>query len=180
MWGRPQGRPPACAGPVDPWASAARPSYGHSTSNLTRISLARRHNRPLNLGGQLTILRHFAGTDGAYPYGGLVQATDGNLYGTTSAGGTNGQGTVFSVSVGLGPFVKTLPTSARAGAAIKILGTNPTGATKVSFHGTAATFTVVSPSEISTNVPIDATTGYVRVTTPGGALCSNVVFRVTP
>jgi len=37
------------------------------------------------------------GIDGAYPYGGLVQATDGNLYGTTSAGGT-GYGTVFKIN----------------------------------------------------------------------------------
>jgi hypothetical protein len=65
------------------------------------------------------------------------------------------------------------------GAAVKILGTNLTGATSVTFDGNAATFTVVSPSEISTTVPNPATTGYVQMTTPGGTLFSNVVFRVT-
>jgi len=36
--------------------------------------------------------------DGAKPYAGLVQGSDGNFYGTTSEGGTNGDGTVFKIS----------------------------------------------------------------------------------
>jgi len=36
--------------------------------------------------------------DGANPYAGLVQGSDGNLYGTTENGGTNGWGTVFNIS----------------------------------------------------------------------------------
>ena len=32
------------------------------------------------------------------PYGALLQATDGNLYGTTEAGGANGVGTVFKIT----------------------------------------------------------------------------------
>jgi uncharacterized repeat protein (TIGR03803 family) len=47
-------------------------------------------------GGMLTTLHTFINTtDGANPYGGLVQATDGNLYGTTQYGGARGDGTVF-------------------------------------------------------------------------------------
>ncbi|HUD45291.1 MAG TPA: choice-of-anchor tandem repeat GloVer-containing protein, partial [Candidatus Baltobacteraceae bacterium] len=38
--------------------------------------------------------------DGAYPSAGLIQATDGNLYGVTSTGGANGSGTLFKVSLG--------------------------------------------------------------------------------
>ena len=37
-------------------------------------------------------------SDGASPYASLVQATDGKLYGTTINGGTNGDGTVFSMT----------------------------------------------------------------------------------
>src|ERR1039457_3379137 len=38
--------------------------------------------------------------DGALPFAGLVQAANGNFYGTTSAGGAHSQGTVFKVTPG--------------------------------------------------------------------------------
>jgi uncharacterized repeat protein (TIGR03803 family) len=51
------------------------------------------------LSGTLTTLHLFAGgQDGAYPMAGLIQARDGNLYGTASEGNTNGAGTVFKTS----------------------------------------------------------------------------------
>jgi uncharacterized protein (TIGR03437 family) len=82
--------------------------------------------------------------------------------------------------MGLGPFVKTLPTSGKVGASVKILGTNLTGATSVTFNGAAATFTVLSPSLVTTTVPTGATTGTVQVVTPDGALSSNMAFLVRP
>jgi uncharacterized repeat protein (TIGR03803 family) len=49
--------------------------------------------------GVLTRLHSFAGgLDGSYPLGGLVQAADGFLYGTTESGGTNNYGTVFKLT----------------------------------------------------------------------------------
>ncbi len=46
--------------------------------------------------GALTSLFSFNSNNGAYPAGGLVQAPDGSLYGTTANGGTNGGfGTIF-------------------------------------------------------------------------------------
>jgi uncharacterized repeat protein (TIGR03803 family) len=134
--------------------------------------------------GTLTTLYNFCSLsdcpDGSNPYGGLAQDTNGKLYGTTSAGGIDREGTVFSLSVGLHPFVETQPASGTVGAAVKILGTNLTGATSVTFNGTASTFTVVSSSEITTTVPTGATTGKVKVVTSGRTLSSNVNFRVTP
>ena len=58
----------------------------------------------LTEGGSLTTIHSFSGmSDGANPHGGLVQGitgvtNDDNLYGTTTNGGTNGDGTVFQVS----------------------------------------------------------------------------------
>ena len=70
----------------------------------------------LTLSGSLTTLYSFCNltgcTDGRNPYGGLVEGSDGNLYGTTAAGGTSeggtGAGTIFKItSAGL---LKTLYT----------------------------------------------------------------------
>jgi uncharacterized repeat protein (TIGR03803 family) len=120
-------------------------------------------------------------TDGAGPVAGLVQATDGNLYGTTAGGGAYGYGTVFTLSMGLGPFVETLPTSGKVGRAVVILGNNLTGSTSVTFNGTPATFTVVpTGTAIKTTVPSDASTGPVQVVTPSGTLTSNANFWVKP
>jgi len=52
--------------------------------------------------GLLTTLYSFCSqsecTDGAYPQAGLVQATDGDLYGTTAGGGTDRIGTIFKIT----------------------------------------------------------------------------------
>jgi uncharacterized repeat protein (TIGR03803 family) len=138
-------------------------------------------------GGTLTTLYSFCShvnnglcTDGEFPAAGLIQATNGDFYGTTLSGGANGDGVVFRLSVGLGPFVETQTTSGTVGAAVKILGTDLTGATSVTFNGTPATFAVVSKSHINATVPTGATTGFVEVVTPGGTLTSNVVYTVKP
>ena len=45
-----------------------------------------------------TTLFSFNGTNGVNPEAALVQATDGNLYGTTSEGGASSDGTVFTIT----------------------------------------------------------------------------------
>ena len=134
--------------------------------------------------GTLTTLYRFCSQvgcpDGQQPVAALVQGTNGDFYGTAGRSGAYGYGTVFSLSEGLGPFVELQTTSGRVGATVKILGTNLTGATSVSFNGTAAAFRVVSSSLIATTVPAGASSGTVEVVTPGGTLLSNVAFRVLP
>jgi len=50
-------------------------------------------------GSGFAVLRSLtAQADGASPLAGLIQASDGNLYGTTSQGGANGYGTIFSIA----------------------------------------------------------------------------------
>lgn len=140
--------------------------------------------------GALTTLYNFCSqascSDGAGPYAGLVQGTNGNFYGTTFSGGsstdcyTDGCGTLFSLSVGLAPFVETQLPSAEVGANVNILGSGLKGATNVSFNGAPADFTAKN-SEIKAKVPAEATTGTVTVTTASGnKLRTNVPFRVTP
>ncbi len=51
--------------------------------------------------GTETVLYSFAGSpsDGQAPYAGVIQGSDGNLYGTTPAGGASGNGTVFEFNL---------------------------------------------------------------------------------
>jgi uncharacterized protein (TIGR03437 family) len=51
-------------------------------------------------GGVLATLYNFgsSASDGNYPQGALLQASDGNFYGTTATGGTQNLGTVFKVT----------------------------------------------------------------------------------
>src|ERR1700675_2560578 len=49
-------------------------------------------------GQVLTTLVSFDGSDGAEPLSSLIEGADGNFYGTTYGGGTNGEGTVFKIT----------------------------------------------------------------------------------
>jgi uncharacterized repeat protein (TIGR03803 family) len=44
------------------------------------------------------------GSDGAFPYGGLISDTSGNLYGSTTTGGVNGGGTVYELTPSNGSY----------------------------------------------------------------------------
>ena len=52
--------------------------------------------------GTITTLASFDSTNGADPFGGLVEDQSGDLFGTTSEGGASGVGTVFEVQAGSG------------------------------------------------------------------------------
>ena len=53
--------------------------------------------------GAVTIVRSFSGLlgDGSVPMGGLVQTSDGSLFGTTALGGAHSMGTVFRTALGI-------------------------------------------------------------------------------
>jgi uncharacterized repeat protein (TIGR03803 family) len=124
-------------------------------------------------------------SDGTGPFSSLIQATNGNFYGATFAGGTSkncidGCGTIFSLSMGLGPFIETRLTTGKVTDHVTILGNNLTGASAVFFNGHAAQYDVVSDTEIQTTVPAGATDGFVTVSTLNGKLTSNQPFIVIP
>ena len=49
-------------------------------------------------GSEIVLYSFSGGSDGAYPYAGLILDTTGNFYGTTKQGGTSDQGTVFQIT----------------------------------------------------------------------------------
>jgi uncharacterized repeat protein (TIGR03803 family) len=145
--------------------------------------------------GVITTLYSFCSTsvpthcaDGYNSQTGLIQATDGNLYGITSNGGDcgsvfpsqNGCGVLYKLDIGLGPFIAPQTKFGAVGSSVTILGTDLAGVSKVTFNGTPATFTVNSTaSAITATVPVGATTGTIQVALPNVTLLSNVAFQVT-
>lgn len=136
----------------------------------------------LTRSGILTTLYDFCRQTSSCPDGNgplaLLLATNGTLYGTTQGGGTSGDGTLFSLSMGFNPLVQPNPTAGKAGQSIGILGNDLTGTTSVAFNGTAATFTLVSSTFLRAAVPTGAKSGPIQVTTPSGTLTSIVHFQV--
>lgn len=136
--------------------------------------------------GGFQILHQFDLSDGAAPVGNLLQATTGILYGTTSEGGwlrgecylKSGCGTIFSIDMGIGPFVRALSAFGKVGSTVVILGSALSNATAVSFSGVSAQFKVLSDTEIKTLVPRGATNGYISVTVGSQTLKSDVPFIV--
>ena len=130
-------------------------------------------------GGSPDTLYSFDGTSGSAPGAPLTQHTNGTFYGDSAWGGSDDLGTFYSFSAGLSPFVRLVTSSAKVGKTVEILGQGFTGTTAVSFNGTPATFHVASKTYLTAIVPIGATSGFIKVTTPGGTLESNQAFRVT-
>ena len=137
--------------------------------------------------GVYTILHEYLAKnkDGGSPQTPMIQHTGGILFGDTSGGGIGTFctcGVLFSLDQGLGPFVTFLPphSAGKVGKSIGLLGQGFTGTTNVSFGGTSASFSVASDTFMTATVPNGAKTGSINVTTPGGTLTSNRIFRVTP
>ena len=154
--------------------------------------------------GRLTTLHSFAITDGALPYAGLIQASNGNLYGTTNGygGGANGSGTVFKITPS-GTLTTLYSFCSQSGCPD---GANPdTGlvqATNGEFYGTTinggtmgyGTIFKITPSGRLTTLHsfdsfvlfgftglIQATNGYFYGTTGyGGANNAGSVFKMSP
>ncbi|HEY0156591.1 MAG TPA: IPT/TIG domain-containing protein [Thermoanaerobaculia bacterium] len=102
-------------------------------------------------------------------------ATTGLISVTTPAGGTGFSAALFYLPPSIGGFS---PASGAPGTAVTITGENFDGATALAFNGTAATFSLLSPTQISATVPEGATTGPVSVTTPYGPGSSGSNFTV--
>ena len=107
-----------------------------------------------------------------------VQSTNGILYGVTEFGGTSNDGTVYSLDMGLAPFVNSPIFSGRVGGSVLILGNHLKGTTSVTFNGMAASFKVLSDTHLSAVIPVGATSGQIRVTTTHGVLPGRKIFYI--
>jgi uncharacterized repeat protein (TIGR03803 family) len=72
---------------------------GTASAMLTLAIVVLAAASPFGRAQTFNVLYKFTGsTDGANPYGGLVQDKAGNLYGTTASGGSSGYGTIFELT----------------------------------------------------------------------------------
>jgi hypothetical protein len=105
-----------------------------------------------------------------------TSATTGTIA-VTTPGGTATSAASFAVSTA--PAVTGfVPSSGNIGTTVIITGANFTGTTNVSFNGVSASFAVNSSVQITATVPVGATTGRIRVSSPGGVADSAGVFTV--
>jgi len=138
--------------------------------------------------GTFSVLDSFDGTDGSTPQVTQLQHTNGILYGDTYQGGTGSLncaagtcGVFYSRNASLPAFVRLVTSVGKAGATIGILGQGFTNSSVFTFGAVAAsTFTLSGSTYASVSVPAGGMTGPVTVTTTGGTLTSNQMFRVIP
>lgn len=96
------------------------------------------------------------------------------------AGGITGSSPAPGPAPSTAPTITSFtPSSGGVGSSVTVSGTNLTGATEVSFNGTAATFQVVSATQVTATVPAGASSGKILVVTAKGSTSSAADFSVT-
>lgn len=109
-------------------------------------------------GGLLTTLASFANTNGSTPEGGVVFGPDGNLYGTTSAGGSadpNAAGEIYRLNLGL--RVTNTPTSISlsiVSGAVTLALTSAPGSTNRLWATTNVSLPMTQWQVLATNVAV--------------------------
>ena len=147
-------------------------------------------------------LHSFDGTDGANSRTGLVQGISGSLYGTTSLGGANSDGTVFKITAGgkltsLYSFCSQTNcidgVSPYAGL-VQATNGNIYGTTYGGGSGAGTVFKITSGGELTTLYPFCCANGispdgtlvqaangdFYGTTNEGGANTGGTVFKITP
>jgi uncharacterized delta-60 repeat protein len=107
-----------------------------------------------------------------------ANATDGQIT-VTTAGGTATSPTYF-VLIKTPVINSFTPSSGPAGTSVTLNSANFTGTTNVKFNGVTAGYTIISATQIKSNVPAGATTGKINVTNGFGTEQSSTDFLVSP
>ncbi len=101
--------------------------------------------------------------------------------GDCTAVGYDAVGAIYSTTVAAGPptISSFTPTGGSVGSAVTINGTNLGGATNVTVNGVAAAIAKDAATSIKIKIPSGATTGKIKVFTPGGKAKSATVMMIT-
>ena len=137
---------------ITPMPSSTTPNYVQATVHVTTPSL---RGSPPYMATMTTIILNPAAT------------------GSTSTPAPSPSATPAPTLTGFSP------STGPAGTSVTLTGSGFLSATGVSFNGTAATYTVVSDTQITTTSPIGATSGKISVTNPTDTATSASSFTVT-
>jgi uncharacterized repeat protein (TIGR03803 family) len=125
--------------------------------------------------GVVTTLVSFDPVTGTAPRASLVQGNDGCLYGTTSAKGPNGTGTIFRVTVFPPKLIAVIPRSDQNETKLVLHGQFFSGTTTVTVNGAPViSFVVDSSTQITATVSSAQVQGTVSVTTALGSTSLNI------
>lgn len=149
----------------------------------------------------LNILHSFSGPEGSSPYAGLIQGTDGRLYGTTSGGGALGKGTIFAFDLGSRQLTRLHSFDSKTGGVpygtlleardgrlygtTSVGGANGVGAV-FSISKTGSGYTMLHSFRSSDGAYpraglIEAADGWFYGTAPAGGSANNgVIYRIKP
>ena len=129
--------------------------------------------------GGYTQQASFGYQPGATPYATPFLHTNGKIYGLTYAGSSFGHGAVYSVDLGAPGLINAVPSAAKAGATVVLLGA-VADATGVSFGGENATFSGTGSTYRTAVVPKGAATGHITLMTPTGSVQTLKPFLQLP
>jgi large repetitive protein len=129
--------------------------------------------------GDVTAQTVFTIDGGGSCTGNTCGATQPGTYMVTGTDGTASATAQLTV-VATVAITSFSPASGTVGTTVTISGSGFSGASGVTFAGTSASFTIVSPTQITATVPSGATSGPISVTTPNGSATSANSFAVVP
>src|SRR5450631_69819 len=143
----------------------------------------------ITAGGTITQLFEFDWTHGAYPFGGLTLARDGNFYGAAQQGGRNGYGTIFR----LRPDGLLTTIHDFTGADGASPNAPPVQGTDGNFYGTTGTGTAYKVTSAGVFTPLGPIPGgstaplfggsdgnFYGTTATGGSFDAGTVFKISP
>ncbi len=169
------------------------------TASVT-LSITVRAIVPVIATNSFTMLCSFTGANGIYPYAGLIQGNDGNLYGTTANGGSSkNSGTIFKITPNgslttLSSFAGTDQVGPQAGL---IQGSDGNFYGTTAYGGSShigAVFKMLSDGSLTTFCSFSGADGqwpsagliqgsdgnFYGMTSYGGSSNSGTVFKITP
>ena len=158
---------------IDVAGSALDPTWTTSATDWVTTAIAVfEHLAPAQ---GFATLHAFDNTHGANPYAGLVQGTDGNLYGTTTNGGANGYGTVFRI-----PPAAAQPTAQGGPNAVGTVPIITQGEPFAMLHSFCSQSDCPDGANPYAGLVQDTNGNFYGITYYGGANREGTVFKITP